>query len=114
SMDRSGYARGTLAVAAGFTAPVPDLDPVEWLSMGDMMGAMDHSAMGHGGMNHSGMNHNMDHMQHMNMQGMDHSRHGGMATDHSQHRRHGNPLAIPSSTVRHASTEYGPSVDMRV
>ena len=82
--------------------------------MGDMMGAMDHSAMGHGGMNHSGMNHNMDHMQHMNMQGMDHSRHGGMATDHSQHRRHGNPLAIPSSTVRHASTEYGPSVDMRV
>jgi CopA family copper-resistance protein len=114
SMDRSGYARGTLAVAAGLTAPVPDLDPVEWLSMGDMMGAMDHSAMGHGGMNHSGMNHNMDHMQHMNMQGMDHSRHGGMAMDHSQHSRHGNPLAIPSSTVRHASTEYGPSVDMRV
>ena len=104
TMDRSGYARGTLAVAAGLSAPVPAMDPVEWLSMGDMMGAMDHSTM-----NHSGMSHNMDHMQ-----GMDHSQHGAMAMDHSQHSGHGNPLAVPSSTVRHARSEFGPSVDMRV
>ena len=95
SMERSGYARGTLAVASGLTAPVPKPDPVEWLTVGDMMGAMDHSAMGHAGMDHSSMNH---------MPSM----------DHSQHSHRGNPLAKPSANVRHAHTEYGPSVDMRV
>ena len=62
AMDRSGYARGTLAPRAGMTAAVPALDPPEPLTMTDMMGDM---------------------------------------TDH------GTP-------VRHAKTEYGPSVDMRV
>lgn len=38
AMDRTGYARGTLATHAGLEAPVPALDPVEWLTMGDMMG----------------------------------------------------------------------------
>ena len=56
SMDRSGYARGTLAPRPGMQAPVPPMDPVPWLSMADMMGAMggmagmDHGAAGHGGM----------------------------------------------------------------
>jgi FtsP/CotA-like multicopper oxidase with cupredoxin domain len=40
SMDRSGYARGTLAVREGLSPAVPELDAVEWLSMSDMMGAM--------------------------------------------------------------------------
>jgi FtsP/CotA-like multicopper oxidase with cupredoxin domain len=40
SMDRSGFARATLATRPGLTAPVPALDPVEWLSMTDMMGDM--------------------------------------------------------------------------
>jgi len=40
AMDRSGYARATLAVKEGLSAPVPALDPVQWLSMDDMMGAM--------------------------------------------------------------------------
>jgi FtsP/CotA-like multicopper oxidase with cupredoxin domain len=40
SMDRSGYARGTLAARAGMTAAVPMLDKPEPLSMGDMMGDM--------------------------------------------------------------------------
>ncbi|RVU28270.1 copper resistance system multicopper oxidase [Neptunomonas marina] len=91
SMDRSGYASGTLSVRPGLVAPVPELDPVEWLTMTDMMGAMDHSAMK--GMDHSAM------------KGMDHSTMKGMQT---------NPLEVPSQTARHASTEYGPSVDMRV
>ncbi|MFQ3171807.1 MAG: CopA family copper-resistance protein [Oleispira sp.] len=91
SMDRTGYARGTLSVAAGLTAPVPKLDPVEWLAMKDMMGKMD---MSKGGMDH-----------------------GGMTMDHSQHEMNPNthnPLATPSQKVNHAKTEYGPSVDMRV
>lgn len=43
SVDRTGYARGTLAVREGLSAPVPDLDPRPLLTMADM---------GHGGMGH--------------------------------------------------------------
>jgi FtsP/CotA-like multicopper oxidase with cupredoxin domain len=51
AMDRSGYARGTLAPRAGSTAEIPLLDPRPLLTMGDMgmsHGAHDHAAMGHG------------------------------------------------------------------
>jgi CopA family copper-resistance protein len=44
SMDRTGFARGTLAVRPGLVAPVPPLDPRPMLSMADM-GHGDH-AMG--------------------------------------------------------------------
>jgi len=87
AMDRSGFARGTLAPKLGMTAAVPALDKPEPLTMADMMGAMDHGA------------------------------HGGMAMDHSAHAMHGAGAAVlakPSTTVRHARTEYGPSTDMRV
>ncbi len=79
SMDRSGFARGTLAVRDSLQAPVPEPDPRPELSMEDM-GHGDHSAhgqaaapvqsddphAGHGDMNHgatnqSGMNGQMDH-----------------------------------------------------
>ncbi|MAT95396.1 MAG: copper resistance protein CopA [Halioglobus sp.] len=113
SMERTGYARGTLAVRPDVSAPVPALDPAEWLTMEDMMGAMNEGGMNHGGMNQGSMN----------MGAMDHSKmdqpqtHGGMAMDHSMHgMQQGatNSLAKPSSSVRHARSEYGPSVDMRV
>jgi CopA family copper-resistance protein len=51
SIDRSGYARGTLAPRPGMQADVPAPDPLVWLGMQDMMGAMaqggahDHGAM---------------------------------------------------------------------
>ncbi len=48
AMDRSGYARGTLAPREGLSAPVPAIDPVQPLTMGDMMGDM--SSMDHGAM----------------------------------------------------------------
>lgn len=118
SMDRTGFARGTLAVREGLNAAVPALDPVEWLTMADMMGAMDHGAMGHGGsamgaMDHAAMGHDMSGIKH-DMSGMNH---GAMAMGHGQHAMHGmagGALAKPSATVRHARTEYGPSTDMRV
>ncbi|MHB1141685.1 MAG: copper resistance system multicopper oxidase [Sulfuricaulis sp.] len=47
SMDRSGYARGTLTPRAGLEAPVPALDKPEPLSMGDMMGNMMGGARAH-------------------------------------------------------------------
>lgn len=40
SMDRTGYARGTLAARSGLSAPVPPMDPRQHLTMGDMMGDM--------------------------------------------------------------------------
>ncbi len=63
SIDRSGYARGTLAPRAGMQAEVPAVDEVQVLSMQDM--GMDHAAMGHGAapamdhgqMDHGAMNH---------------------------------------------------------
>lgn len=95
SMDRSGHARGTLALREGLSAPVPAPDPRPVLSMADMghgdhaghgsasahgghdtaAAGMDHSAMNHGGMDHSAMA-GMDHGQ---MNGMDHSQMAGMA-----------------------------------
>lgn len=40
SMDRTGYARGTIAPRAGMAAEVPELDRRPWLDPIDMMGAM--------------------------------------------------------------------------
>jgi CopA family copper-resistance protein len=48
SMDRSGYARGTLAPRAGMQALVPVLDSRPLLDMGDMMGQMSPMQHGHG------------------------------------------------------------------
>ncbi|WP_323137547.1 copper resistance system multicopper oxidase [Dyella subtropica] len=62
SMDRTGYARATLAPRAGMAADVPPLDPRALLSMGDMMGSMSH-----GGMDHEGMSHDMAGMDPMAM-----------------------------------------------
>jgi len=50
SMDRTGYARGTLAIRPGMTAKIPELDLPVPLSMSDMMGAMEHGEhAGHAG-----------------------------------------------------------------
>ncbi|KZC22411.1 copper resistance protein CopA [Rhodanobacter thiooxydans] len=90
SIDRSGYARGTLAPRAGMEAEVPSVDKRVWLDMRDMMGAMSHA----------------DHGGQATMPGMDHGAmdHGSMA----------GMAAAPVPVVRHARTEYGPGVDMHV
>ena len=46
SIDRSGYARGTLAPRPGVEAAVPAMDAVPTLTMVDMMGAMAGKGMG--------------------------------------------------------------------
>jgi len=57
AMDRTGYARGTLAARAGLLAPVPALDPRPLVTMDDMgMGGMNHGSMDMSGMDHSSMN----------------------------------------------------------
>ena len=97
SIDRSGYARGTLTPDPAMKAEVPKMDPVPNLTHTDM--GMDMSAMGHsmhdmGSMQMSGMDHVQHQMGDTQMQGMDHSQHqmGGMqkqGMDHSQHPKGG-------------------------
>ncbi|UBM24450.1 copper resistance system multicopper oxidase [Pseudomonas sp. p1(2021b)] len=90
SMDRTGYARGTLAVQHGLSAAVPALDPRPLISMADM--GMDHSAMG-----------GMDHGMQGDMAGMDHSQMAGM-----------NPGAAGGQMQQHpASENNSPLVDMQ-
>ena len=94
-MDRTGFARGTLAPRAGMSAEVPALDAPVQLSMVDMMGAM---AQRHAGW----ITAHMPWPSGMNMSGMDHGAHAGMA------------MAAAPVRAHHARTEYGPGVDMRV
>ena len=131
SIDRSGYARGTLTADASLSAEVPVLDKVADLSHGDMamdmssmdMSGMDHAAMGHSmpGMDMSKMDHSkMDHSKKnmaaapMDMTGMDHAAMGhampGMAVKPVMKS---NPSDFSSGKLVHAKTEFGPHVDMR-
>ena len=99
TMDRTGFVRGTLGTTPEVQPPVPDMDSPQWLSMTDMMGTMGASAGTHGG--HDEMHGKM---------AMDHSAHRMGASQHTGH----DSLAAPSQLVRHARTEYGATVDMRV
>ncbi|MEO7149854.1 MAG: copper resistance system multicopper oxidase [Rhodanobacteraceae bacterium] len=92
SIDRSGYARGTLAPREGMEAEVPTLDQVPALAMVDMMGAM---AQGGG----HGMSDDMG------------------ATTGAQHGAQGNMFGMAMNgeiRTHHAKTEYNPGVDMHV
>ncbi|MGE7955269.1 copper resistance system multicopper oxidase [Pseudomonas sp. NPDC089530] len=109
SMDRTGYARGTLSQRPGLSASVPPLDPRPLISMADM--GMDHGSMGAmPGMDHGqmqGMDHgNMAGMDHSQMRGMDHSGMAGMSgMDHG---------AMGGAMQSHPASEDGnPLVDMQ-
>lgn len=90
AMDRSGYARATLAPREGMQAEVPALDRVQVLTMMDMGMAHDMPGMEMGsssgaameGMDHSSMGSTQssrpDAMDHGSMQGMDHAGMSGM------------------------------------
>ncbi len=73
SMDRTGYARGTLAVREGLKSSIPAIDPRPIITMDDMgmggMAGMDHGGMA--GMGGDGMS---------GMAGMDHSKMTGMSS----------------------------------
>lgn len=85
AMDRSGYARGTLAVHPGLSAEVPTPDPRPLISMADM---------------------GMDHGTGAAMTGMDHAQMSGMD--------HGNMAAMAMPMQRHPASESdNPLVDMQ-
>jgi CopA family copper-resistance protein len=125
SMDRTGYARGTLATRPGLSAPVPELDPRPLISMADM--GMDHGAMGHGsqesgdmdhgsmsGMNHGDMQHDMAGMDHGNMGGMDHSAMSGMDQGMQSHPdSETNNSLVDMQTMTPAPKLHDPGIGQR-
>ena len=107
-MDRSGYARGTLAARAGMSAEVPALDPRPLLTMRDMMGEMDHSTMP--GMDHS----KMDHGSMPDMKGSEGSCGASMtSTKKGSEGSCGNMpgMAMPAAA---SPLKMGPTIDMLV
>jgi CopA family copper-resistance protein len=118
SMDRSGYARGTLAHRHGLSAPVPEPDPRPELSMEDM-GHGDHGAHGeqpqpaghesdHGSAAHAQMDHGRSDHQASEHGQMDHSGMAGM--DHSAMNEN---AGEPSMQAHPASEDGNPLVDMQ-
>lgn len=114
SIDRTNFARGTLAPRQGMQAEVPKMEQAQWLTMTDMMGSM-------GGMQGMEDMKGMSGMQGMSgMVGMDHSK--GMGEMKAMGEMKGMPgmneqadeKSMPAPRVRHARTEYGPGVDMHV
>ncbi|RJG08814.1 copper resistance system multicopper oxidase [Pseudomonas cavernicola] len=124
SMDRTGYARGTLAVREGLSAPIPEIDPRPLIGMSDM--GMDHGSMGGmAGMDHSkmagmgngdmaGMDHSkMADMGSGDMAGMDHSKMAGMGSDDMAGMDHGSMAGMTGMQSHPASEENNPLVDMQ-
>jgi CopA family copper-resistance protein len=94
SIDRSGYARGTLTPQPGMVAEIPPLDPRPLLSMSDM-----------------GMAHHMSSMSGSEHSAMEHDKSAkSSAVDHAAMGHGGG--GETTTAIRHASTEGGPSVDM--
>ncbi len=101
SIDRSGYARGTLAPRAGMEAPVPPPDPVPTLGMADMGMAMS----GHGG-------HAMPAMAAAGTLAAGSMGHAGSGAAHAGHAAGGSGGGLLRVT-RHPPAEYGAGTAMR-
>ena len=120
SIDRSGFARGTLTPDPTLRAEVPAMDKPPLLGHTEMgmgaMAGMDHGAMNHDGMNHEGMNQAGINHGGPGHAGMDHGAMHGGASDSPVPLASvaGNPdLAPRASATEHLDSEYGPGVDMR-
>ena len=118
AMDRTGFARATLATKVGLAAAVPAMDKPQLLTMADMMGGMRHE---HDDTKHSVISHQNTAekepalaARHYDMEG-----HAGMmhhSMSHDEHNRAAGEMksAQPLVRVNHANTEFGANVDMRV
>ncbi len=108
TMDRSGYARGTLAPRTGMTAPLPDRRPRPLRTMAAMGMSME-------GMDMAGMNkHDQHGGTHMEPPGMDKSKKHATEHTHDMHDMSDLPpdesrhSMIPGSTpVQHAPGHHG-------
>ncbi|PZD71013.1 Copper resistance protein A [Acaryochloris thomasi RCC1774] len=118
TMDRSGYARGTLAPRQGMTAPIPKQRPRAMRTMADMGMMHDMSSMDSGGMNNmpekgsSGMNnmqHDMSGMNSSDVKNMQHNMpekgSGGMSN--MQHNMSGMGQGTPHGPDGHGPGNSG-------
>ena len=106
SIDRTGYARGTLTSDPNLKADVPAMDVAPTLSHRDMGMGSDHSM-------HS--QHDGGHKKAMN-----HENHSGMMVKKERHHNEhgGHTVLAPAgygsnSAIVHVDSEFGPHVDMR-
>ncbi len=90
SMDRAGFARGTLAIRDGAQAAVPELDPVAYLSMADM-GHADHGGDAVAAAPAA----------------VDHSAHEPALPPSAEHAQHAAP-PVPAADPAHAGRTAGP------
>jgi len=119
SIDRSGYARGTLTPDAALKAMIPDMDAVPNLTHTDMGMGMGMDQMTH----NMGNPMEMESTKSMPMKpardamkcgasmNMDHSKHSMPGMDTTSADKVDMSANLPP--VTHAATEYGPHVDMR-
>ncbi|HOP14967.1 MAG TPA: copper resistance system multicopper oxidase [Gammaproteobacteria bacterium] len=124
AIDRSGYARGTLAPDPSLVAEVPSLDRAPILTHGDMGMAMDHSmhdmgGMGPGQQDMPGKGENEPAMGAMKcgaamMAGMDHSQHDMAAMGQAAKPSMGSGGAGygTAQPVSYDAVRMGPQVDM--
>ena len=96
SLDRTGYARATLAPREGMSGEIPALRPRPLLTMADMAG--------HGGMDHG----SMAGMDHGSMAGMDHDSMAGMDTETVDHSKmdHDSMAGMDTETVDHSKMDH--------
>ncbi|HSC08089.1 MAG TPA: copper resistance system multicopper oxidase [Steroidobacteraceae bacterium] len=95
SMDRTGYARGTLAVREGLSAPVPETDPRMVLTMADM---------GHGSVPNHGTATSVS----------EHAGHDMPAGDSTAHAHHDMAAMAQGAPQTHPASESGnPLLDMQ-
>ncbi len=108
TIDRSGYARGTLTPDLSLKADVPDMDPTPVLGHRDM-GMGTHAHHMHGMHDQHAM-HNANTNIMTNTEAMDHSAH----SKHQHHHQTITPAGIVSNPkIIHLPSEFGPQVDMR-
>jgi CopA family copper-resistance protein len=116
SMDRTGYARGTLTPSADKHAVIPAMDPRAILTMNDMgmahgMGSMNHGTASVGHEGHASMSTQSGAVDHSAMN------HGASVSAQSQEgdhasMKHASP-ADSKTVQQHAEAEFGPTVDSR-
>ncbi|MGH1470577.1 MAG: copper resistance system multicopper oxidase [Cellvibrionaceae bacterium] len=107
AMDRSGYARGTLAADPSMKTVIPEMDPSPILSHTDM--GMSHERMGHDDMGHGdAANKKMDHSS------MDHSsiNHSMMSEKNKTIMGSGLAGFGGDKKIIHHPSEYGAHIDM--
>jgi len=92
TMDRSGYARGTLAIAPGASAPIPQRRQRPVRTMADM--GMDHHMSGH-------------HMSGHDMSSHDMSGHHMSGHDMSGHDMSGHDMSNSNGAVPHGPDNHG-------